>query len=244
MMGMASIDDLDRLMARKNRVEAHAAESPEFGNRLRELRAWQANRLAGTYEDFRKDARYAAATEFFLKDLYGPQAVARRDRELERAWRYFKRALPGAALDLLQRAVALDVQSAELDEAMARHIPVPLTAASYAAAYRKVGRAAERRRQIDLLVAIGEDLGGIVGRPWIGLALRSAHYPANAAGFGVLQDFLEKGLQAFRQMRGARDLMAAIRERETDLMAALLKGNDQPGDQPLETAKTSRIGSQ
>jgi hypothetical protein len=229
MMGMAIVDDLNQLMARKIRVEADAAESPEFGKRLRELRAWQANRLARTYEDFRVDARYAAAAEFFLKDLYGPQDAAHRDRELRRAWRYFKRALPNAALDLLERAVALDVQSAELDAAMARHIPGPLTAASYAAAYRKVGRGAERRRQIDLLVAIGEDLDDIVRHPWIRLALRAAHYPAHAAGFGVLQDFLEKGLEAFRQMRGARSLLAAIRERETHLMDTQFRGSDQPG---------------
>jgi hypothetical protein len=204
-------------------LEAAVAARPELAKRLRELRTWQAARLAHTYEDLSGDSRHAAAVAFFLNDLYGPQDLTRRDSDLRRAWRYFKRMLPRAALELLRRAVTLDVLSAELDQAMAEQLRAgPLTMASYGAAYRRVAKADERRHQIDLLIGIGEDLDRIVRHPWIGVALRAAHVAAHAAGFGALQDFLERGFAAFQQMQGAQRLLEAIRERETQLMQALI----------------------
>ena len=55
-------------------------------------------------------------------------------------------------------------------------------------------------------------------------ALRAAHVPAHAAGFGVLQDFLERGFAAFRNMSEAAPLLRKIRERETQLMEQLFSG--------------------
>jgi hypothetical protein len=157
---------------------------------------------------------------------------------LERAWRYLKRALPRSALTILGRAVTLEVQSEELDLAMAELMPgILLTPLSYASVYRRVGRADERRRQIDLLIAVGTDLDRVVKRPWIGVALRAAHLPAHAAGCGVLQDFLERGFTAFTRMKGAREFLAIIRQRETRLMDALLSGAVQPIEGLLATTE-------
>ncbi len=226
MMRMDAVSKLDDLLARKRALAARPAAAPEFTVRLQELRAWQASRLARTYGDLREDARYGAAVEFFLSDVYGSDNIARRDSDLERAWRYLKRALPRAALAVLERGLALDALSTELDHAMAVRLPaVPLSAVIYAATYRRVGRVDERRRQIDLLVGIGADLDRIVHRAWVTVALRSAHVPAHAAGFGVLQDFLERGLNAFRRMQGAEELLAVIRARETQLLEAIMSGD-------------------
>lgn len=237
-MCVMPIDAVQQLMARKRAVAARTSADPTLARRLHELRAWQAARLSRTYADLGGEPEYAAAVQFFLSDLYGPQDLGRRDSDLERAWRHFKRALPAAALAILERAVSLDVLSAELDQAMAEVLPAgvadpcPVTADSYAAAYRRVGRQDDRRRQIDLIIAVGEDLDRIVRRPLIGLALRAAHVPAHAAGFGALQDFLERGFAAFRRMPGAARLLAAIRERETQLMQALLDGRAPESHEP------------
>jgi len=229
---MAAMDTVELLMARKGALDARIAEAPELAQRLYELRRFQAQRLAHTYEDLAHEPKHTAAVEFFLSDLYGPEGAARRDNDLRRAWRYFKPALPRAALEVLERAVALDVLSAELDLAMAETLAAgKVTAASYAAAYRHVGRAEDRERQIDRLIAVGEDLDRIVRHAWIGVALRAARHPAHTAGFGALQDFLERGFTAFRRMGGARELLATIRERETELMQALLGGRKQPFEQ-------------
>jgi len=224
---MSTAEDLDGLLARKRALDERAAAMPELAARVQGLRAWQADRLAQTYHDLRRDPRYSRAVEFFLADLYGPHDFTRRDHELMRAWRYLRRSLPAAALDALGRAVELEVLSAELDQQMVAALPSgPVTDAAYASAYRTVGRRNARARQVDLVVGVGEDLERVVRHAWIRLALRVAHGPAHAVGLGVLQDFLERGHRAFRWMKDAKPLLEAIRERETRLMQALFTGAD------------------
>lgn len=222
---MTPVDNVGPLFERRRLLEAQSSAVPGFAQRLQELRAWQANRLALTYQDLRQDPLLSQAIEFFLSDLYG-QDFARRNLELARAWRYFKRALPAAALKMLQQAIELETLTVELDQAMLPYLAAgPIDRAGYAAAYRALGRSDERKRQIDLLISIGAELRRIVRRPWIGLALRAAHVPAHAAGVGVLQDFLERGFAAFRPLRESELLLRAIRVRETQLMQALLSGS-------------------
>jgi len=196
---------------------------------LRELQAWQAARLVATSEDLRRDPSCAEAVGFFLSDIYGPQDYSRRDQQLKRAWRILQRTLPVEALGLLGRAVELQQLTAQLDAAMAAQIgTAPLSGASYAAAYRAVGSPESRRRQIDLVLSIAGDLGRLVQHDWMALALRAAHIPAHVAGFGALQDFLERGFAAFRRMQGSQRLLDAIRERETRLSEFFFQGGDDP----------------
>jgi len=231
---------LDALLARKRLLGSQAGASAATATRLRELRAWQAARLARTYADLRREPRYALAVEFFLSDLYGPQDFTGRDRDLARAWRYLRRALPAAALDVLGRAIELEVLTAELDQAMVAALETgAVTSTTYAAAYRAVGRRAARARQIELIAAIGADLERIVRHAWIAMALRVAHAPAHAAGFGVLQDFLERGFAAFRRMRGAGRFVQAIREREARVMNAIYAGGDVPSGTSVIPAETA-----
>jgi hypothetical protein len=219
---MSARDPLDELLARKRRLDATAGRAADLVVRLRALRAWQTARLANTYRDFRADLRYAPAVEFFVSDLYGPQEYSARDQDLRRAWRYLKRALPGAAMEVLGQAVELDVLTLELDHATVRALAAgAVTDSTYAAAYRAADDRAARTRQIDLIVGIGENLSRIVRRAWLGPLLHAAHAPAHAAGFGALQDFLERGYAAFRHMQDAGRLMRAIAEREADFMHAL-----------------------
>jgi hypothetical protein len=225
---MPAVRNVDQLLARKGALDARAAQSPELGVRLRELRAWQAARLAHTYRDLSADPCYTRAIDFFLTHLYGPHDFHPRDRQFARAWRYMKRMLPAAARASLEQALQLETLSAELDHAMLAELPAgPLTGSRYARAYRQVGRRDARRRQIALVVAIGEELDRIVKHAWIGAALRAAHAPAHAAGFGVLQDFLERGFAAFRHMTDAEPLLRRIRDRETRLMDQLFSGRSE-----------------
>lgn len=215
---------LERLMERKSALARSAGAAP-VAQPLRELRAWQAERLARTYADLRLDPLAADALSFFLSDLYGPQDLTRLDRDVARAWHLLKRALPPRLLEVLSIAIELDVLSAELDLEMVRELPAgPLTAQGYAQAYRAVGRAEARRRQIGFIVAIGNALARAVRNPLAGVALRAAHGPAHLAGFGVLQDFLERGYAAFHKLRDAGKLLAVIEQREMRLMQILLDG--------------------
>ncbi|HVY79625.1 MAG TPA: hypothetical protein VG994_01475 [Steroidobacteraceae bacterium] len=218
-------NDLDRLLARRRELMSRDTATASFQSRLRELREWQAARLARTYADLHQNPRYAQAVDFFLSDLYGPHDFAAREREMMRAWRYLRHSLPEAPLHALGRALELDVLTAELDHAMVAALPSGAwNESSYAQAYRRVGRRPDRERQIELAVRSGEDLDRAVRHPWVGVVLKTAHAPAHAAGFGVLQDFIERGYRAFKAMGGAREFLAVIRERETALMEALFAG--------------------
>ena len=133
--------------------------------------------------------------------------------------------MPAALLKVLRQAIELDVLTLELDHAMARALAAgAVTETAYAQAYRRVGDAASRGRQIELIIGIGTDLTRVVRRSWTGPLLRAAHVPAHAAGFGVLQDFLERGYAAFRRMQDTSRLLQAIAERETQFMHMMLAG--------------------
>lgn len=214
------------------RTEAvHRTESADatLAARLREVRAWQAARLARTYDDLAHDARQGPAIDFFLTDLYGPQDFSRRDRDLMRAGPLLERTLPRGALRVLTDAVELYALSAELDQALTRALPPgPISAENYANAYRTAGRRQDRQRQIELIIRIGERLARAVRQPLIALALRATHLPAHAAGFGALQDFLERGFDAFHRLGEARAFLETIRARESALSEALFRADPNP----------------
>lgn len=227
---MTDNDNVARLFERRRELEARPSTAPLLAQRLQELRAWQAARLAQTYQDLARDPQFSQAVAFFLSDLYG-QDFARRNLELARVWRYLKRALPAAAMKVLEWAIELETLTLELDQAMVAQLPAgPITRTTYAAAYRALGQPEVRGQQIDLIIEIGEQLSRVAKRSWIGVAMRSAHAPAHAAGFGVLQDFLERGFAAFRTIKDASYLLQAIRQRETRLMQALLAGDEEAFD--------------
>jgi hypothetical protein len=215
-------------------------QDPRVARRLQELRRWQASRLAHTYEDLRHDAGYDAAVEFFLSDLYAEEGSGQRDQLLERTWPLLRRTLRMHVLELLVRVFELQAVTMELDAAMVRALgSEPLSARSYRRAYRQVGQEWSRARQIDLLTSIGSGLGQQLHSRWISTALRMAHAPAHAAGFGALQSFLERGHASFRALREPATFLALIGERERRLMEVLFTGEEGVGLTLLQTQDAS-----
>ncbi len=195
-----------------------------LGRRIRALADYQSRRLATTYADLRSQPRYRASVDFFLRDLYGPHDLTTRDEQILRAMDKLQRFLPSVALMALAHAFELHVLTIELDTDVAAALPSSSTvdAAAYAGAYKAAGRAPDRERQIMLVGEIGQLLDGLARRPEVGLAVRLAHGPAHAAGYGELQDFLERGYDGFRAMDGAREFLDIIDERERAFMRSLL----------------------
>lgn len=216
---------LSRLVDRYQEARRRAGGSEDLRERNRALAAYQSGRLARTYADLRASDRYRRAVDFFLADLYGPQDLSVRDAQVLRAMDKLQRFLPAGALEAMAHAFELHVLTIELDADTAAALPDadPVDEVSYARAYRTADRARDRERQIALIGDIGSLLDGLARRPEVGLAVRLARAPAHAAGYGELQDFLERGYDAFRAMGGAREFLDAIDERETSLMQELLR---------------------
>jgi hypothetical protein len=137
--------------------------------------------------------------------------------------------LPAEALNALSHAIELEILTQELDAAVARALPDgPITEETYAQAYREVGRRRDRERQIALLHEVGTFLDQVVRKPLTRTLVRFARAPAHAAGLGGLQEFLERGLEAFESMRGAQEFLQRVRDRETKALDELLSGNGEP----------------
>lgn len=214
---------LESWVARLAAARRHVASDPALAARLRIIEAFQSRRLAATYADLRAEQRYRPAVDFFLDDLYGPQDLSQRDDQIVRALDKLGRFLPLAALAALQRAFELHVLTLELDLATAAGLAGPALPddEAYALAYRAAGRRPERERQIELLGVIGRLLDSLAHRPEVGLMIRLARGPAHAAGYGPLQDFLERGYRAVRTMRGTDALLKTVIDREHALLRRL-----------------------
>lgn len=197
--------------------------------RLAELKAWQSARLRATYADVAEAPRYRAATSFFLDDLYGPKDFSGRDQAMLRIVPAMTRILPASALATASLAIELEALSEDLDQrATAMLRAGPIDAERYAEAYRLGSRREERERQIDLIIAVGERLDMLVKKPLIGRTLRLMRAPAHLAGLHDLQEFLERGFEAFRAMGGAGEFLQLVRSRETDILSRLFSGRPLP----------------
>lgn len=204
------------------RLRAERAVSARFADTAK-LKTWQAGRLARTHADLLADPRYGPAAAFFLSDLYGPADFSTRDGEIARVVPLLVRMLPVRALDTLGDALRMDALSESLDDdvtaALCRAGRIDrIDDDAYASAYRACGRAADRELQIALTDEIGAALDRLTRMPMLGATLHLMKVPAEMAGLGALQSFLQRGFDAFRHMRGAEHFLSTINTRETTLM--------------------------
>lgn len=216
--------ELDRSAKLRHRVD----EDAEFHQRRLDLRAWQGGRLARTHADLVASDRFHDAAMFFLGDLYGPRDLGAHIEDIRRIVPVMAKTLPASGLATVARAAELNALSEELDGAMVEVIGERanrIDGAIYASAYLEVGRADERRRQIDLIELLGASLDALTHHRFVGMALKMMRKPAELAGLGVLQGFLERGYSAFHAMRGgAGEFVSIVVWRERKLNDALLRG--------------------
>lgn len=218
--------------------------NPDLARALAYLARWQANRLGATYADLAADERYRDAVAFFRNDLYGAD-FAERDAELGRAVPMMARMLPESVLVAVANAIELNALSQELDRLLLARLPGGddhFTVAEYCGAYRAMGEREARERQIRLTGEVGSALDAFVHKPFVHTALMMMRHPARAAGFAVLQEFLERGYAAFRKMRGATSFLATIEQRERALMEAIFAGEEAPFADPMPGGATRPNG--
>jgi hypothetical protein len=209
---------------------------PETATAKRAVRLWQNQRFARTYADLSGNQRYRAAVEFFLSELYGDVDMSARDADMVRVLPMMIKLLPAVALRTIRDLLAFEALSERLDSELGHHLGNrPLDLISYGEAFRACGQRAQRERQIRYVTQIGGALDRTTRWPLIGTTLKLMRAPARAAGLEKLQEFLEGGHAAFRQMRGAQDFIAAIAKRETAIVDRLFAGHPRPFE-PEDTA--------
>jgi hypothetical protein len=220
----------------RGRRSASALRGKQAAVRMR-LRGWQAARFEHTYADLMASDRYRPAAEYFLSDLYGPKDFSERDEELERLLPVLTRILPASAIHTLAVGVELDLLSESLDLAMVEALlaagqtaDADISEAAYIKAYRACGNRPGREAQIELILQIGAAIDIITRKPLLRAAIALFKGPAYAVHMGELHQFLDSGFHAFRNMRGAAEFLAIIRERETRILARLFSKHKTPFD--------------
>lgn len=227
LLGPTGQSIVDSLQAVRSLRARHANEAA-LGQRVHRLKAWQHARFAQTYADLLTSARYGPAARFFLEDLYGPYDFSERDSQFARIVPALVRLFPGDIVQTVAELAALHALSEELDTRMAEGLCWPrdseLDWAAYGALWRETGRPTDRELQIALMLRVGESLDGYTRNPLLRHSLRLMRGPAAAAGLGSLQRFLETGFDTFKTMKGGRNLLDTIANRERQIAEQLFRG--------------------
>lgn len=195
------------------------------------VKAFQARRFAGSYADLLKSGPYRPAAQFFLEELYSNKDYTARDEQFARIAGALQRIFPEQVVQTAVSMARLHVLTEELDDAMAQHWLAHRFDASasecahYVAAWQAVGRAADRRNQLETVLLVGRELDRFTRTRGLRMLLRMMRRPAAMAGLSSLQQFLESGFDTFAEMgmtgTGAALFLETIQTRETQLMNLL-----------------------
>ncbi|TXH60124.1 MAG: hypothetical protein E6Q93_07445 [Burkholderiaceae bacterium] len=195
---------------------------PALGTAVVAIKRYQQERFAHTYADLLASDRYAAASRFFLDELYGPKDFTARDTQFARVVPGLVRLFPRELVQTVTLLARLHALSETLDTAMARCADASrVDRATYVRAWQSVGRPDAREEQIRLTLSVGADLDRLTRKPLLRTSLHMMRGPARAAGLAALQQFLESGFDTFKAMEGAATFLAIVGERERALASAL-----------------------
>lgn len=191
---------------------------------VRDIKLLQARRFEATYADLLADPRHHPATRFFLDELYGDHNFTQRDAQFGRIAGAIERLFPAAVAQLAVDMAELHAMTEQLDTTLGTHwLQRPDLGATprYVAAWRQTGSPAQRQQQLQVVLQMGRELQHLTGKKSLRLGLRMMRGPAQAAGLGALQAFLERGFEAFGHMGDARHFLAAIEQRESHWITVL-----------------------
>jgi hypothetical protein len=196
------------------------------------LQCWQRERLERSYENLISQERYRAAGDFFLGELYGGLNFRERDQEMERVLPVMVRMLRDDMILVLAEAFELQSLSLNLDMDMTAALKQSgwdeLNTDRYGEIYRACGRPVDRKRQIELIGRLGMELNELVHHRLVLWLIRTVRGPARAAGFGLLQSFLEGGLRAFQVMGDGTEFIETIWNSEREIMQRLFAADENP----------------
>ncbi|WP_439113123.1 FFLEELY motif protein [Hydrogenophaga sp.] len=197
------------------REQASAAGLVQAVHQVKQL---QAQRFRATYTDFLADAQHAPATRFFLEELYGEHDFRERDNQFGRIASAIERLFPEAVAQLAVDLAETHALTETLDHQLATHWldqdPATPAALRYAQSWRLTGRHADRHRQLAVVLHMGAELQRLTRMVTLRIALKMMRRPAQAAGLYALQQFLERGFDAFATMSDASRFLSAIEQRE------------------------------
>lgn len=224
-------DAVARVTALRDAAAAHG----ELLAANRAVKRIQARRFAGTYADLLASSEYAGAARFFLDELYSDKDYSLRDAQFSRIAGALQTFFPIQVVATAVALAELHALTEELDQQMALAWLAQSSQAArsettrYMNAWKTVARSEDRDRQLAVVLQVGAELDRLTRKPGLRMMLRMMRKPAEVAGLGALQTFLEAGFDTFAAMAGkgskAKAFLDIIQERESGWLA-LLYGQD------------------
>jgi len=218
---MQAAQEIRNALARVAELRQIAHQQPPMAQAVLSIKQFQAQRFAGCYADLLSNPLYAPSARFFLDELYGARDYQERDLQFARIAGAVERSFPDAVLATVLALVQLHRQTEELDYAMAQqkcNATCDSQMARYIAAWREVGQRPLRQWQLSTVLEVGQSLGKLTRKRGLRLMLRLMRQPAELAGLGALQGFLESGFDHFATMARTPGAVEAfldtIRKRE------------------------------
>lgn len=209
-----------------NAIHEQYLSDPELLRRYEYFLDWQIAYNLPFYGEFLEQPDTEAAVEFIVSDLIGA-GVSKRDSDMARIIPVMVRLLPARALQTLATAMELNahVMAINLDICQRLVGPAELDAGiserAYCAAFRESTKLDESLELVDLTISLGHSLRGLVRSAILGATLHAMHHPAHAAGFGAMQDFLEKGYTTFHAIEDVDDFLDRFGERMTEVFTRI-----------------------
>jgi hypothetical protein len=211
-----------RYIRRSNELHAEYLEDAHLLQNYQRFAEWQLDYLLPFFNDLYAQEGYAEAIDFTMSDLAGI-GISNRDRDLERAAPAITTMLPLPALETIAAAAEMNARVLEINISICRcllvgnDLPAHITAIDYCVACRKASSLQDCVELVHLITGLGKTLKSLVEIPIIGMTLRAMRTPAHAAGFGALQEFLEKGYFTFRQIPDIDHFLGEIETRMIDI---------------------------
>lgn len=220
-----------------DRIRAHLSEVTHLRTEIREprliaataeVKQLQSLRFRATYADFLESPTHAAATRFFLEELYGENDFSERDAQFGRIAGAIERLFPAAVGDLAVDLAETHALSERLDHEMAEHW-LSLShgggessiAERYVRSWRATSQREQRGRQLAVVLHMGRELQRLTQIRSLRIGLKMMRKPADLAGLSSLQQLLERGFAAFSAMGDAKSFLTAIEDRESAWIAGL-----------------------
>jgi len=209
-------------MSRVSELRASASQHPELCRAVSTIKALQAKRFTSAYHDLLADPQYSTCARFFLTELYSEKDFSERDAQFARIAGALELTFPDKVVDVAVSLAQLHRITEELDQAMAQNWMSSTDhcqAARYLRAWRAVGQRPQREWQLATVLAIGQALSDLTRKRGLRVMLKMMRRPAELAGLGALQTFLETGFDRFgglaKDPRAVDTFLKTIQSRES-----------------------------
>ena len=225
---MSAADELREYTDQANSIHQQYLGDPALFEQYQGFIAWQLDYMLPMYADLRVSPDYAAAVDFVVSDLTGID-ISQRDQDLARVVPTMTKLLPEKILAAVANAMRLNARVLQINLAICRELYRKLPAGSritedaYRAACQRATTLEECLELVDVIHELGLSLERIVQIPMIGFTLRTMRGPARLAGFGALQDFLERGFRTFRALDDVEQFLDDVVARMSQVFTGLFK---------------------